>query len=255
MDYKSIIVEENDKIGKITFNQPPLNILDMEMMKEINTALKSFHGKTLKALVLAANGKAFSAGVDVSDHAVDKVDEMIEVFHTIFENINKIKAPTVAIVNGAALGGGCEVAIFCEIVIASEKSKFGQPEIKVGVFPPIAAAIMPRLMPYRKALELLLTGDIVKAAEAKEIGLINMVLPVENFEEEAYKFVVEKIASNSAAVLYLTKKAFWMGANRTYGDAIKSIEGIYLNELMKTKDAGEGLLAFMEKRQPEWKDE
>jgi len=255
MDYKTIRVEEKDLIGRIIFNKPPLNILNIEMMKEINQALKEFQEKNLKVLILNANGKAFSAGVDVSDHTKDKVAEMINVFHEIFKNLHKINAPTVALVNGAALGGGCEVATFCDIVIASEKSKFGQPEIMVGVFPPIAAAIFPKLMWSKKALELMLTGETIRANEAKELGLVNHILPVENFEVEAEKFVNEKIANNSAVVLQLTKRAFMEGATQNYSESIKKIEDIYLNELMKTNDANEGLTAFLEKRQPIWKNE
>jgi cyclohexa-1,5-dienecarbonyl-CoA hydratase len=179
---------------------------------------------------------------------------MIQVFHDIFTNLNKISAPTVALVNGAALGGGCEVATFCDIVIASEKSKFGQPEIKVGVLPPVAAAIFPKLIWSKKAFELILTGDIIKADEAKELGLVNHILPVDDFESEAEKFVAEKLASNSAVVLQLTKRAFIEGATQNYRESIKKIEDIYLNELMKTNDANEGLAAFMEKRQPIWKN-
>ena len=255
MDYKTIVVEEKDMIGRITFNFPPLNVLNIEMMKEINQALKDFQSKNLKVLILDANGKAFSAGVDVSDHTKDKVAEMIQVFHEIFTNLHKINAPTVALVNGAALGGGCEVATFCDIVIASEKSKFGQPEIMVGVFPPVAAAIFPKLMWSKKALELMLTGETLRANEAKELGLVNHILPVESFEEEAEKFVNEKLANNSAVVLQLTKRAFMEGATQNYGEAIKKIEDIYLNELMKTNDANEGLAAFLEKRPPIWKNE
>ena len=255
MDYKTIRVEEKDLIGRIIFNKPPLNILNIEMMKEINQALKEFQEKNLKVLILNANGKAFSAGVDVSDHTKDKVAEMINVFHEIFKNLHKINAPTVALVNGAALGGGCEVATFCDIVIASEKSKFGQPEIMVGVFPPIAAAIFPKLMWSKKALELMLTGETIRANEAKELGLVNHILPVENFEVEAEKFVNEKLANNSAVVLQLTKRAFMEGATQNYSESIKKIEDIYLNELMKTNDANEGLAAFLEKRQPIWKNE
>ena len=255
MDYKTIIVEEEDMIGRIILNKPPLNILNIEMMKEINQALKEFRGKNLKVLILNANGKAFSAGVDVSDHTKDKVAEMINVFHEIFTNLHKINAPTVALVNGAALGGGCEVATFCDIVIASEKSKFGQPEIMVGVFPPIAAAIFPKLMWSKKALELMLTGETIRANEAKELGLVNHILPVENFEVEAERFVNEKLANNSAVVLQLTKRAFMEGATQNYSESIKKIEDIYLNELMKTNDANEGLTAFLEKRQPVWKNE
>ncbi|KYK20451.1 hypothetical protein AYK21_01380 [Thermoplasmatales archaeon SG8-52-2] len=254
MSYKTIIVEEKDMIGKITFNNLPLNILNIEMMKELNDAIKSFIDKNIKVLILNSNGKAFSAGVDVSDHTKDKVKDMIHVFHDIFNNLHKINAPTVALVNGAALGGGCEVATFCDIVIASEKSKFGQPEIKVGVFPPIAAAIFPKLMSSKKALELILTGEVIKANEAKDLGLINHVLPVDNFDEEAEKLVNEKLASNSAIVLQLTKRSFIEGATRNYSDSIKKIEDIYLNELMKTNDANEGLAAFLEKRPPVWKN-
>ncbi len=254
MSYKNIIVEEKDMIGRITFNKQPLNVLNLEMMKEINDALKTFQKKSLKALVINANGKAFSAGVDISDHTKEKVNEMIRVFHDIFTNLLKINAPTVALVNGAALGGGCEVATFCDIVIASEKSKFGQPEIKVGVLPPVAAAIFPKLISSKKALELILTGDIIKADEAKELGLINHILPVDDFEDEAEKFITEKLASNSAVILQLTKRAIIEGATQNYKESIKKIEDIYLNELMKTSDANEGLAAFMEKRQPIWKN-
>ena len=255
MEYKTIVVEEKDMIGRITFNRPPLNVLNIEMMQEINNALRDFQKRKLKVLILNANGKAFSAGVDVSDHTKDKVREMIQVFHEIFTNLLKINAPTVALVNGAALGGGCEVATFCDIVIASEKSKFGQPEIMVGVFPPVAAAIFPKLMWSKKALELMLTGETLRANEAKELGLVNHILPVENFEVETEKFITEKLASNSAIVLQLTKRAFIEGVTQNYTESIKKIEAIYLNELMKTKDANEGLAAFLEKRQPIWKNE
>jgi len=255
MEYKDIKVEEKNSIGKITFNKQPLNVLDIAMMKEINSALSNFRGKNLKALVISAEGKAFSAGVDVSEHTEEKGEEMIHVFHEIFSNLQSIDFPTVSMVNGAALGGGCEVAIFCDIVLASEKAKFGQPEIKVGVFPPVAAAIMPRLIPGRKALELLLTGENVRAQEAKELGLVSHIFPVDNFEQEADKWVNDNLGSKSAAVLRLTKKAFLAGFRKNYNDSIKVIEDIYLNELMKTKDAHEGLTAFLEKRQPVWKNE
>jgi cyclohexa-1,5-dienecarbonyl-CoA hydratase len=252
--YKTILVEEKDMIGRITFNKPPLNVLNIEMMKEINQALEEFQGRYLKVLIIDADGKAFSAGVDISDHTKEKVNEMIQVFHNIFTNLLKIKAPTVALVNGAALGGGCEVAMFCDIVIASEKAKFGQPEIKVGVLPPVAAAIFPKLMWSKKALELIVTGDIIKADEAKDLGLVNHILPVEKFEAESEKFINEKLASNSAVVMQLTKRAFIEGVSQNYLNSIKKIEDIYLNELMKTDDANEGLSAFMEKRQPIWKN-
>jgi cyclohexa-1,5-dienecarbonyl-CoA hydratase len=167
--------------------------------------------------------------------------------------LNNIKAPTIALVNGAALGGGCEVAAFCDLVIASEKAKFGQPEIKVGVFPPIAAVMFPRIMGMKKAFEMILTGENIRAEEAKEIGLVNTVLPVDNFEEES-KAIINRLTNLSSAVLQITKKSLYEPLGSKYEDAVKMVEDIYLEQLMKTEDANEGLRAFLEKREPVWKN-
>ena len=253
-DFQNIIFEREGGVAKITLNNPPVNIMDMLTMREINVALESLQGDDeTKVLVFAAQGKAFCAGVDVKDHTVDKVGEMIEVFHRIFRQMWSLDIPTVAVVNGAALGGGCELATFCDMVIASEKATFGQPEIQVGVYPPVAAVVFPRLMPYMKAMELLLTGDIVDAREAERLGIVNKVAPVESFEEEVSTFI-GKLTSLSAAVLRVTKRAILQGLGLTFEEALAQSEKLYLNRLMKTEDAIEGLEAFMEKRKPVWKD-
>ncbi|WP_455393333.1 enoyl-CoA hydratase/isomerase family protein [[Eubacterium] cellulosolvens] len=254
MEFKNIRVREENGIGEIVFDRPPLNVLNIEMMTEINMALKDFAQRPeLKVVVITGTGKSFSAGVDVAEHTKEKVNEMISVFHEIFHNLNQIKVPTIAAVNGAALGGGCEVAIFCDIVIASEKAKFGQPEIKVGVLPPIAAIMLPRLMDRKKALELILTGDVITASEAKTLGLVNQVIPVEEFDEKKNEFI-QKFTALSGAVLKITKKSINQTIGLDYSNAIKSVEDVYLNELMSTDDANEGLQAFMEKREPIWKN-
>lgn len=254
MEYKTIIVSETDMIGKITFNRPPLNVLNIEMMKEINAALEDLSHRNLKAVILNANGKAFSAGVDVSDHTPDKVNDMISIFHAIFSNMRRMGVPFIAMVEGAALGGGCEVAAFCDIILASDRAKFGQPEIMVGVFPPVACATFPKIFGPKKGMELVLTGDTIKADEAKDLGLVNHVFPADAFQAEAERFIKEKIASKSSVVLKLTKKAFLEGCCQRYEQAIKPIERIYLDEMMKTADANEGLMAFLEKRQPSWQN-
>lgn len=254
MEYKNIQVKVESGIGEIIFNRPPLNVLNIEMMTEINSVLKDFASDpNLKVIIFTGAGKAFSAGVDVSEHTKDKVNEMITIFHEIFHNLNEISVPTIAAVNGAALGGGCEVAIFCDIVLASERAKFGQPEIKVGVLPPIAAVMFPRLMDRKKAMELILTGDVISAHEAKELGLVNQVLPVDEFEEKKNEFV-KKFTNLSASVLKITKKSINQTIGLDYQNAIKSVEDLYLNELMSTEDANEGLAAFLEKREPIWKN-
>ncbi|UCE37520.1 MAG: enoyl-CoA hydratase/isomerase family protein [Thermoplasmata archaeon] len=253
--YKNIQFEKDEHVAKITLNRPPLNVLNIEMMREINSVLEGLEDdKKLKAVIFQAEGKAFSAGVDVSDHTNDKVEEMIHVFHMIFFHMTKIKAPTVALVNGPALGGGCELAVFCDMVLASDSSKFGQPEIKVGVFPPIAAVMFPWYTNLKKAMELLMTGETISASEAKEIGLVNAVYPMETFEEDAKGFI-EKLTSQSSVVLQLTKEAIDEAYGENYHIAVAKVENVYMNKLMNTHDANEGLKAFLEKRKPEWKNE
>jgi len=167
--------------------------------------------------------------------------------------IHNITIPTIAVVDGAALGGGCELAIYCDMVIASERSKFGQPEIKVGVFPPVAAAILPRLIRRNRTMEFLMGGETIAANEAERIGMINKVFPVEDFEKHVKEYV-GKVTTHSKVILQMTKRAIDAGLNRPCMEALEKAGEMYLGEMMKTHDANEGLQAFLEKRQPEWKN-
>ncbi len=253
-DFQNIIFQRKEGIARITLNHPPVNILDIPTMKEIVGVLDGLQrDEETKVLVFAGNGKAFCAGVDVKDHTADKVDEMVEVFHRIFRLMWSLDIPTVAAVNGAALGGGCELVTCCDMIIASEKATFGQPEIQVGVYPPVAVVTFPRLMPHMKAMELLLTGQVIDAREAERLGIVNNVVPVESFEKEVSSFV-GKLTALSGAVLRLTKRATLQGLALSLEEALAGSEDLYLNRLMKTEDATEGLQAFMEKRRPVWKD-
>lgn len=252
-DYKNIILAKSDGLARITLNRPPLNVLNIEMMKEIVSALETLSNETsIRLIVFDARGKSFSAGVDVSEHMGDKVIEMIKVFHDIFRTMVKLNKPTLAVVCGSALGGGCELATFCDFVIAAEGSKIGQPEIQVGVFPPIACILFPRIIHEKKALELLLTGKIIDAAEAEKIGLINQCVPQDKLQEVSDKFM-SKLVKLSAPVLGYTRKAALARFDKEFLADLKDVEDIYLNQLMKTEDAHEGLKAFLEKRKPVWK--
>jgi len=254
MSFRHIKTELADGVGTITLNRPPVNILNIEMMEEINRALRDFKGEEgLKVLLFRAEGKAFSAGVDVGEHVGDMVKTMIDAFHGMFRLMDELQTPSIALVNGSALGGGCELALYCDMVLATEKSTFGQPEIMVGVFPPIAALILPRIIGRKKAMELILSGKTIGAREALEMGLINRVIS-EDFLEEEVKGFVGEFARHSAAVLRLTKKATREGLCDDVEDGLRRIERIYLEELMKTGDATEGLKAFLEKRKPDWRD-
>jgi cyclohexa-1,5-dienecarbonyl-CoA hydratase len=253
--FKHIQTEFKDGVATLTLNRAPLNVLNIEMMEEINTYLEELkEEKSLKLLVIQAMGKAFSAGVDVGEHMGDMVYKMIEAFHRIFRLMDALKVPSIAVVNGSALGGGCELALYCDMVIATERAKFGQPEIQVGVFPPIAALIFPRMIGRKKALEMILSGDIISAQEALALGLINKVVPEASLPQEVGGFI-EKLKKLSGIVLKLAKEATLAGLNDDMDQGLKVIEKIYLDRLMKTHDAIEGLKAFLEKRKPTWKDE
>ena len=253
-EYRSILYAIKGGVGRITLNLPPLNILDIPMLGEIHSAIGRVQSEQdVKVLVVDHQGKAFSAGVSIRDHTPDKVSEMIEKFHGVFRLLHSLAVPTMALVDGMALGGGCELATFCDMVLASERATFGQPEIKVGVFPPVAAVIFPHLVRRNRALELLLTGDVIDAAEAKAAGLINKVFPTEEFRQKANEFI-GKLTSLSAPVLKLTKRAVDRALNADVIEGLAAAEKLYLGELMQTEDAREGLNAYMEKRKPIWKN-
>jgi cyclohexa-1,5-dienecarbonyl-CoA hydratase len=256
MAFQHITYEKKDKVGTITLNTPPLNWLTIAMMKEINEVLRDAKkDQSLQMLVFDHAGeKAFSSGVDVADHTEDKVEEMIEVFHRMFRHMVEIDVPTCAIINGVALGGGCELISFCDVVIASERSRIGQPEIAVGVFPPVAAAWFPKIIGLKKTYELLLTGKMLSAKESEAIGLVNVVVPTEGFREGVNKFLAEFLNKSRSVALW-TKRAIKAGLNLDFPEALRASEIIYMNGCMETKDAKEGIAAFMEKRKPVWKDE
>jgi cyclohexa-1,5-dienecarbonyl-CoA hydratase len=255
MSAQFITRDFRDGLGTITLNRQPLNVLNIAMMEEINGVLGEWQGKKdLKAVLFNAKGKCFSAGVDVGEHMGDLAPKMIEAFHRIFRLMDRLGIPTIASVHNSCLGGGCELAIFCDLVLAGEGAKFGQPEIQVGVFPPIAAQIMPRIMGRKAAMDLILSGRIISASEALQLGLINKVVKDEELEKETEAFVKPYLRL-SAEVLRQCKSAITAGLMDDLEPSLKRIEDIYLNGLMKTHDAQEGLKAFLEKRKPEWRNE
>ena len=253
-EFSFIKIIDEREMGSLVLNRPPLNVMNIAMMREMNAALEQLlHHPTAKVLLIKAEGKAFSAGVDVADHTADKVGLMMKEFHRLFELIDQFKIPVIAVVDGAALGGGCELAVFCDMIIASERAKFGQPEIKVGVFPPIATVIFPRLIGRNRALEWLMNGETITAREAEGIGLVNRVFPIEGFADHVKTFV-SKFTAQSKVIIEMTKKAVDSSLRRPVLEALTDAEKLYLNEMMKTEDANEGLKAFLEKRQPVWKN-
>src|SRR5436305_10340832 len=170
---------------RITLDDPPLNILDIDMLETLRDAIGSLQPDRHALILDAAGEKAFSAGASVQDHLGDRVATMLDCFHDCFRLLAKLDLVTIAFVKGAALGGGCELAMACDFVLASDRAKFGQPEINLGVFPPVAAYQLSRQTAPRKGLELLLTGDTIDATTAEKLGLVNAIFPQADFEARA----------------------------------------------------------------------
>ena len=251
-DYQYFNLDITGGVATVTMNLPPLNVMDNPMMAEFNTLLDGLVADdNLSAIVIAAEGKAFSAGVDVSDHTEDKVGDMIERFHGIFRRLAATDAITIAAVQGAALGGGCELACFCDVVLASDRAKFGQPEVHVGVFPPVAAAILPWRVGLGKAIELVSLGATISATEAYRIGLVNQLFPADEFNDKVTAYI-DSIRGLSRPVVRMAKQATMVGMRAETLKRLEEAEKIYLDELMQLHDAHEGIAAFMEKRSPEW---
>jgi len=251
LSYEFVKVKNEGGVVSITLDRAPLNVLTIAMMEELILAFKWAQQEAGQIILLDAAGKAFSAGVDVADHTPDKVESMIDVFDRLLLTMFEMEKPIVCAVNGAALGGGCELVIFSDVVVASEKAKLGQPEIAVGVFPPIACYVLPHVLSWTRAMELLLSGEVIGAAKAEQIGLVNAVLPAENFADGVKEYI-KKFLAHSSFVLAKTKKAARAGLNKGFAEGLKEIDRIYLKELMPSQDAKEGLAAFLEKRKPVW---
>jgi cyclohexa-1,5-dienecarbonyl-CoA hydratase len=236
---------------RITLSDPPLHILDITMLEELREALGRVTGDRHALIIDASGEKAFSAGASVQDHLGDRVATMLSAFHDCFRILARLDLVTVALVRGAALGGGCELALACDFVLASDRARFGQPEINLGVFPPVAAYQLSRQTSPRKGLELLLTGDPIDAQTAERLGLANAVFPVAEFDARAEEWL-QRLYRQSASTVRFTKKAFRLAQAADFEDRLARVERLYLEELMQTSDANEGLNAFIEKRKPEW---
>ncbi len=252
--YQFITCDSVQGITRITLNRPPANVLSVEMMEDVNMALEALeYQREVKLVVLAAAGKYFSAGFELTDHLGDRAYLMLEGFRRIFENLAKVDKPTLAVVSGMALGAGSILAAGCDMVLAGASARFGHPEIKGGVFNTVAAALLPRLIGRKRAYDVLYSGAALSAADAERIGLVSRVVADDKLDEEAGK-LIQRFQESSAPIVQMTKRAIAGGLDLPIADALRHAEDVYLNQLMATEDAEEGLKAIMEKRKPVWKD-
>lgn len=252
-DAAHIRVEREGPVARVWLDRPPLNVIDIALMDELSAALDSLPGPPhLRFLVFAGGGeKGFSAGVDVLDHTPDRVARMLSGFHRIFRKIWTSDWITIAAVHGYCLGGGMELATFCDFVLATHTARFAQPEIKLGCFPPVATVVLPALVGSRRALDIILTGRTLTADEAKAVGLVTEVVG-EGELEPALRDLIQTLGAHSSSVLPLTRRAVLRSSGLALEENLEAMEKLYLDTLMKTEDANEGVRAFIERRQPVW---
>ncbi|HEV2378645.1 MAG TPA: enoyl-CoA hydratase/isomerase family protein [Terriglobia bacterium] len=248
-----VLAEIHGDTARLVINRPPLNILDLETIRLLRSCLADVLAVAAVRMVeIYGSDSSFSAGVEIRNHFPERAPEMLGEFHGLVRSVLYARVPVIAVVHGHCLGGGFELALASDFVLAAEGASFGQPEIRVGCFAPVASILLPRLMPEKKALELLLTGKAITGIEAERLGLVNAVAPSAELETELVRLRRELLAQ-SPAVLALARKAARLGSRAGFESALREAERIYLDELLKTEDAVVGLQAFIEKREPEWK--
>lgn len=239
--YEFVKSDETDRVVTLILDRPDTNLFNIQMMSEINAILHSLaDGRATKALVIRSEGPVFSAGLDFAEALADAMEQMIHPYHKMFRLLDRMECPTIALVQGAALGAGCELACFCDMVLASDGSKFGLPDIKLGLFSPVAAADFYRYGHLKHIYEMLLVGDSVGAEEARLMGLVNHVFPAGEFGARCEEFIY-RLTSNPCKVTRLAKRAMRFGLDRSFADALVEAEGIYLREMMITDEARQGL--------------
>lgn len=241
-------------VATLTLDNPPLNILTRAVLASLRASLTEWAAEPgLRVLILSAKGDHFSAGADVGEHLPPTFTRMIPEFLETIEALASFPQPVVAAVRGRCLGGGFELALACDVLVAGEGAQFGQPEILLGVTAPAACALLPRRTVPGRACEMLFTGDAISAGEAREAGIAQRVVPDDRVLAEALA-VAGRMARHSAAALRETKRSIRVSADLPRAEALRAAGRIYVEDLMRTVDALEGLRAFVDKRKPTWVD-
>ncbi len=257
MTYQNILATTDGAVGVITLNRPKaLNALNAELLKELVAALEEWdRGDAVRCIVLTGSERAFAAGADIKEMAPQSYMDMFKsnFFAEANDRISNIRKPIIAAVSGWALGGGCELAMLCDFIIAADTAKFGQPEITLGVMPGIGGTQrLTRFVGKSKAMEMCLTGRIMDAAEAERAGLVSRVVPAAELLSEAMK-AAHKIAEQSTPIVVMTKETVNRAYETTLAEGIRFERRVF-HSMFATGDQKEGMAAFSEKRKPAFKD-
>jgi enoyl-CoA hydratase/carnithine racemase len=252
--YKFIQFDTSSFVARLVLNHAPYNVLTVPMMAEIADAIEGLSSRNdIKAILITSNQKMFSAGISLEDSKSDRVFQTLDAFNRVFNAIREISKPLIVVVNGPAIGAGSELVAFGDMVIASPNAKFAQPEVKLGVFPPFAAVMLPLMIGPKKTYELILTGEALSAEEAHHLGFVNKVVPEAQLAQ-VVEGIVNKIGEFSGPVLEVTKKVIASSQGLPLHEAMKKSQDIYLNQLQSLEDVQEGIRAVLEKRKPVWKN-
>ncbi len=239
-------------VARVILANPPANVIDLAMMDELQAVLETIEAQPqICATIFAGSDQAFSAGVDIAAHKPENIGSMLAKFHSVIRAVISSKKVTLAVVRGNCLGGGAELAAVCDIVFTADNASWGFPEISLGCFPPVAAAMLSALVGQKHAAELILTGRKITGEDAMRIGLANEALP----EDELAEMVddtAERLSHLSPASLAVTKKALYAWDSAHVDKGLQRAEKIYIEELMPLNDAQEGIAAWLEKRKPKW---
>jgi cyclohexa-1,5-dienecarbonyl-CoA hydratase len=253
-EFQHVKFKIDGSVARLTLNRPEHNLLNETMLRELaDGVLFAGDRDDVKVIVLDSAMRVFCGGIDVGEYTSQRVFQMLDAFHAAFSGMLEVAKPVICVVNGPAIGGGAELAAFGDFVIATPKARFAQPEISIGVFPPLASTILPFLVGPKFALELVLTGEPVTAERALDLGLINRLVP-EIQLQQAVSDLIMRITSHSGPVLTMAKRAILGGMGMSLKDGLKHSMNIFLNELYRLEDSQEGLKAMVEKRKPNWKN-
>jgi cyclohexa-1,5-dienecarbonyl-CoA hydratase len=253
-DFQFVKVRVDGEVGRITLDRPDHNLLNERMLCELATGINKLGEQgQIKLIILDSAAKAFCGGIELGEYTQRRVFQLLDAFHSAFSAMLDATKPLLVVVNGPAFGGGAELAALGDLVIATPKAKFAQPEIKLGVFPPLAAAILPYILGPKQALELVLTGETMSAERARELRLVNWVVPEAELEKKVAE-VSAKVTAQSAPVLTMAKKAILGSLGLPLRDGVRNSMKVFLNELAELEDSQEGLRALVEKRAPKWKN-
>lgn len=246
--------DAKDGVAFITLASPPLNILSVAMMDDLTAALeRAAADRALLAVVISAEGRAFSAGADIGEHRPEQAPAMIAAFGRLFALLGAIELPVVMAVDGPALGAGFELAMMADILLATDQSTFGQPEIRLGFFAPVGVTALPARVGLQRAIEITCTGRTYTATEMADMGLVRRVVGPEQLGP-ALESVLSDLRRASPLVMRMNVRVLRQSLGQRFEVACPAAERIFLDELMVTEDVREGIASFYEKRRPAWKN-